>query len=157
MRDAIFKRLDTAFRFTNELSQSTSESSLNCRIAGVPSNSIGSQFWCIIGARESYIKAIVSGGWLGFSCSLTRAQSKEPRSIQSALSETRDQALVVITKSEMSDSQWQLAFDLWEHEILHQGQLVRYFYANCIPFPLDFATRYDLSQPEPRPCTYETN
>ena len=150
MKEAIVKRLDVAFQLTNELSQSMGESMLNCRIAGVPSNSNGGQFWCIIGARQSYTKAIVSGGWLGFSCSLTRNQSKEPRSIEAALGETKDQALAAIASNDLSDRQWQLVFDLWEHEVLHQGQLIRYFYANGIPFPADFASRYDLAQPKPQ-------
>ena len=32
----------------------------------LPSNCIGDQFWCLIGARESYIRAIEEGEWQGF-------------------------------------------------------------------------------------------
>ncbi len=146
MNAILINRLDRAFQLTFGLSQMMSASTLESRIKDVPSNSMGSQFWCIVGARQSYTRGIAAGGWQGFSCSLTPTQSKDPASIQASLRQTHDDAIAAVTNQELSDAQWQLVMDLWEHEVQHQGQLIRYFYASAIAFPTDFANRYNLAQ-----------
>lgn len=148
MEETLIARLDAVLLLTKKLSENVDESALYRCIDGVPSNSIGSQFWCLVGARESYARAIAAGGWQGFSCSLSREQTKEPSSIQSALDVTRGRILDAIANTKMLASRSHLVFDVWEHEVLHQGQLVRYFYANGIRFPEEFASRYALDQPK---------
>ncbi|MGR9463067.1 hypothetical protein [Rhizobium leguminosarum] len=148
MDKILLGRLRDALLLTKELSESVDEHQLHRCINGVASNSIGSQFWCIVGARESYARGIVAGTWQGFACSLSREQTRQASSVRSALDVTQHKVLDAIERTEMSEGRWQLVLDLWEHEIQHQGQLIRYFYANGILFPEPFASRYALSQPK---------
>ena len=60
-------RFEIAFNLTSDLYNSIEENNLKSKISNLPSNSIGNQAWCIIGARESYFKAIKNSHWVGFS------------------------------------------------------------------------------------------
>jgi len=41
-----------------DLVDSLDEESLDRKLPGLPSNTMGSQLWCVVGARESYTNAI---------------------------------------------------------------------------------------------------
>jgi hypothetical protein len=97
--------------------------------------------WCIVGARESYIRAIEKGAWLGFSCSL--ATPKIKKSVLASLQETH-RNLSEINFVVLNDAQINLAFDLLEHEIQHHGQLIRFVYANGLTFPESWHERYTV-------------
>ena len=75
--EIIIRRLQNAFDLTLDLVQAMSSDDLKLTLKGLPSNMIGEQLWCIIGARESYLKAIANGGWVGFTCSLDDPTSKD--------------------------------------------------------------------------------
>ncbi len=135
------EKLERSFILTHDLVEHLDEASLSLDLPGLPSNQISGQFWCIIGARESYIKAIVMGGWQGFSCSLKTPQAK--KSVLSALDESHQQ-LREINFSELTDVQLELAFSLLEHEIQHHGQLIRFVYANQLTFPTSWNKRYTV-------------
>ncbi|MCC5996636.1 MAG: hypothetical protein JJU18_09745 [Oceanicaulis sp.] len=149
MDKILLQRVEAALELTNSLGEGLAADDLGRRIDQVPSNSIGSQFWCVVGARESYRRGMLAGEWQGFSCSLAREQTRQPASMQAALAQTRDDILKTAAAMEWGGQAAQLLFDLWEHEVMHQGQLVRYFYANAIAFPAAFASRYALAQPAP--------
>lgn len=53
------ERLETAFNLTEDLASSLSGEELTMRLRDIPSNTIGEQMWCIVGARESYLEAII--------------------------------------------------------------------------------------------------
>lgn len=138
------QRLAQATELTNSLAAHLSSEQLKSHNGGSPSNSIGAQFWCVVGARESYARAFEAGAWQGFSCSLT--EPEVPASVQAALaaSQTGLQALLDAAAQPWDAARQRILFDLLEHEAQHQGQLIRYFYANSIPFPPDFAKRFAL-------------
>lgn len=140
-------RLQQSMLLTDSLAEALDQASLQHRNGDTPSATIGSQFWCVVGARESYSAGIAAGHWTGFSCSLGRAQAKQPSAVQTALTRSRNAVLDVLTEHADSEGRTTLAFDLLEHESQHQGQLIRYFYTNRIAFPVDFAKRYALQQP----------
>jgi hypothetical protein len=128
---------------TDGLAQGLSPDDLVKTNGDAPSNTIGEQFWCVIGARESYAKAFAAGSWQGFACSLADATSLS--NVRDALASSRR---VVVDSMEgsttSSDAHHELLFALLEHETQHHGQLIRFFYANAIPFPAAFAHRYAL-------------
>ena len=66
--DLPIPRLTRAFILTYELVAALPEEALKLKLGDLPSNSIGEQLWCIIGARESYLKAMRNEDWAGFSC-----------------------------------------------------------------------------------------
>ena len=40
------------------------------KLPGIRSSTVGAQLWCVIGARESYARALDTGSWQGFACSV---------------------------------------------------------------------------------------
>ena len=137
----ILEKLNRAFGLTHDLVSHLDEEALKLKLPNLPSNKISAQLWCIVGARESYLKAIEAGGWSGFSCSLDTPQVKA--SVLAALESTQAQ-LEVLDFVEMGESQLDLAFDLLEHEIQHHGQLMRYVYGNKLTFPESWNKRYTV-------------
>jgi hypothetical protein len=86
-REPTFKgKLIRAFQLTYDLLYHLDETSLNLDLPNLPSNRIAGQLWCVVGARESYTKAIEMGEWKGFSCSL--ATPKVKKSVLVSLEET---------------------------------------------------------------------
>jgi hypothetical protein len=130
-----------AFQLTHDLVAHLDETSLNLDLPNLPSNRIAGQIWCIVGARESYTKAIEIGAWQGFACSLVTPKIK--KSVLAALQET-DKKLNEIDFTGLTDAQIDLAFNLLEHEIQHHGQLIRFVYANGLTFPESWHKRYTV-------------
>jgi hypothetical protein len=135
------EKLDRSFRLTHDLVAHLDETSLNLDLPGLPSNRIAGQLWCVVGARESYTKAIEMGGWKGFSCSLTAPRVKQ--SVLAAL-ETTHKKMSEIDFTALTDAQVELAFSLLEHEVQHHGQLIRFIYGNGLTFPESWNKRYTV-------------
>jgi len=134
-------KLDRSFKLTHDLVSHLDETSLSLDLPGLPSNRIAGQLWCIVGARESYIKAIETDGWKGFSCSLTTPRVKQ--SVLAALEATHKR-MNEIDFADLTDVQIELAFNLLEHEIQHHGQLIRFVYGNGLTFPDSWNKRYTV-------------
>lgn len=116
---------------------------LSSRLPGVPSNSIGGQLWCVVGARESYARAIAAGAWAGFTCSLD--EPGDPARVAAAL-ETSAAAVAseLQSRERLTDVQERLVLDLLEHEAQHHGQLIRYLYGLRLAIPPSWKERYAL-------------
>jgi hypothetical protein len=141
MNQKLKENLQRAFQLTQSLVTHLDEKSLALDLPDLPSNRIGGQLWCVVGARESMLKGIEMGGWQGFSCSLSTPRVKQ--SVLAVLEATLVQ-LEALDFSELSDSQIVLAFDLLEHEVQHHGQLIRYVYGNSLTFPESWHERYTV-------------
>lgn len=141
MNQVLKARLDRSFQLTHDLVAHLDETSLNLDLPELPSNRISAQLWCIVGARESYTRAIADGAWNGFACSLTTPQVKG--SVLAAL-ETSHACLNEIDFTNLSELQIKFAFDLLEHEIQHHGQLIRFVYGNKLGFPESWNRRYTV-------------
>lgn len=141
MNKQLKAKLSRAFKLTYDLVFHLDETSLNLDLPNLASNRIAGQLWCIVGARESYTKAIEMGEWKGFSCSLATPNNKN--SVLLTLEET-DRKLNEINFTELTDAQIDLAFSLLEHEIQHHGQLIRFVYANGLTFPESWNKRYTV-------------
>jgi hypothetical protein len=141
MNQRLKTHLDRSFKLTHDLVAHLDEPSLGLDLPNLPSNRIADQLWCIVGARESYTRAIAAGGWQGFSCSLTTPRVKE--SVLVVLEATH-KSLGEINFADLNDAQLDLAFDLLEHEVQHHGQLIRFVYANGLGFPGSWNKRYTV-------------
>ncbi|MEO6694655.1 MAG: hypothetical protein ABIY50_03435 [Ignavibacteria bacterium] len=138
----IKERLSNAFILTNELLESIAESNLKLKIPNVPSNTIGGQYWCVIRARQSYIKTIENGGeWMGFTCDLKNPHSKEE--IEKLLKSTFKD-LEHLKLDEKNEKVLIKLVELFEHEIQHHGQLIRFIYANKLKFPESWKKKYTV-------------
>ena len=86
-------------------------------LPGLPSNTIGQQLWCVVGARQSYLKAIIEGGWKGFSCSLAGNQIGVKIEVRSQLEKSKSAFLEFINSADsLSPAQQSMLIDLLEHE-----------------------------------------
>jgi hypothetical protein len=141
MNQQLKSRLSRSFELTHDLVSHLDEGALNLDLPGLPSNRIASQLWCMVGARESYIRAIQLGGWKGFSCSLATPHAKH--AVLAALEATERQ-LNEIDFTGLTEIQIGFAFQLLEHEVQHHGQLIRFVYANGLTFPESWNRRYTV-------------
>lgn len=141
MNQQLKAKLERSFKLTHDLVGHLDEESLSLDLPGLPSNRISGQLWCIVGARESYLKAVEAGGWQGFACSLTSPQVKQ--SVLAALEATHKR-LGEIGFADLTNAQVDLAFDLLEHEVQHHGQLIRFVYGNGLTFPDSWHKRYTV-------------
>lgn len=143
--DQLRKRLERTDRLLRDLVEVLTPEHLATDLGGLPSNTIGGQLWCVVGARESYVRAAQAGEWQGFSCRLSADQTRDPRAILAALAET-DADISEAANGAVSGSPAEdFLFDLLEHEVQHHGQLIRYLYALGIERPGSWKERYALT------------
>ncbi|WP_051189141.1 hypothetical protein [Halalkalibacillus halophilus] len=140
--DALITRFLQSLHLSEDYFEHVNERSLELKIPNAPSNTIGEQAYCIIGARESYLNALKAGEWIGFECSLTNSNDKN--SIIALLNETHRNIEDFLQANNLNEINVNLLMDLYEHEIQHHGQLIRYTYANKIDFPKNWNTRYTV-------------
>ena len=140
--EILIKKITRAFNLTSDLVDSLSDAQFTLTLNDLPSNTIGQQLWCLIGARESYLKAIQNSKWSGFSCSLqnTTAQAE----IMNCLKESFKNTIAFLNENTLSEIQLDFLLDLLEHEIQHHGQLIRYIYGNKLSFPKSWTKRYTV-------------
>jgi hypothetical protein len=143
--DTIKKNFNRSFDLYQELIKSLDEEHLSTKLPNLPSNTIGGQIWCVVGARESYSKAIHADKWSGFACSLNSEQVHIKTEVLNALvrSEKAVQDVLLFIEK-YSDAQNQLIVDLLEHETAHHGQLIRYLYGAKLKIPAGWKSRYAL-------------
>jgi len=141
--ELVINRVLKAMELTYDFYNFIPEHSLTMDIPNAPSNSIFQQVWCIVGARESYLKALEKGSWDGFSCSLQGSPDKGV--VLDKLEESALNLKNFFTGTGSELINWNLVIDLLEHEIQHHGQLIRYSYANKLGFPNSWIKRYTVS------------
>lgn len=146
MRAKVIEHLNAAALAHHQIVQSLSGEDLGRRL-GDRSNTIGAQMWCVVGARESYTKAIENDGWIGFGCSLSGRDVASKERVLEALARSKAGLTETIDGVEWTDTRDGLLLDLLEHEIQHQGQIIRYVYSLGRRFPESWATRWALDQP----------
>jgi len=153
----IIDRLQRSFALWEDMARGLPEEAFAARLP-VASSTIGQQFWCLIGARESYTRAIASGGWQGFACSLAadeitsraailRALQNSAAGFQRCMTELASENDNVNTGSAAENDNLRdgLLLDLMEHEAQHMGQLIRYCYGLGYSFPPGWQQRWALS------------
>ena len=144
MRETAIEHIRALFRAHDDLAGHLSAAALTKKLP-VPSNTVGEQFWCIVGARESYTSALEHDGWAGFACSLAPKDVSNPQKIAAALRDSAARFEGVVSSLEWTATRDGLLLDLLEHETQHQGQLIRYVYGLGESFPESWVTRWNLS------------
>jgi hypothetical protein len=137
--------LQRSFGLYDDLIAELPEAALGMGLPDIPSNAIGAQLWCVVGARESYARALEAGQWSGFACSLDSAGSRNKAAVRVALSRSAEAILRLLENIETyDDDRNRLVIDLLEHEAAHQGQLIRYLYGLKLTIPGSWKARYAL-------------
>ncbi|MEZ5384232.1 MAG: hypothetical protein R3F13_01825 [Prosthecobacter sp.] len=145
----IQERIERSFGLFRDLVECIDADALSSKLPGLPSNAVGLQLWCVVGARESYAQAIKAGQWAGFTCSLDVTTQKT--AVAEALRRSAEGVLTELSGMDaFTDVQHRLVVDLLEHEAAHQGQLIRYLYGLRLPIPESWKARFALENHSPR-------
>jgi hypothetical protein len=144
LQHLIDTRLDAVFGLYDELVASLDEGQLRQSLP-VPSNPIGMQLWCVVGARETWARAMQMGTWGPFACSIASFEdTQNPSLVASALATSasafREAALV----SPADETRTDLKLGLLEHESQHLGQILRYLLGLGIEPPPGWKQRFAL-------------
>jgi hypothetical protein len=144
LQHLIDTRLDAVFELYGELVASLDDRQLRQSLP-VPSNPIGMQLWCVVGARETWARAMTTGAWGPFGCSIASFEdSQNPSLVAGALAASasafQDAALASPTDEIRTD--FKLA--LLEHESQHLGQILRYLLGLGIEPPPGWKKRFAL-------------
>ena len=102
---------------------------------------LGYQFWCMVGAHESYLRKLEQGSWQGFSSSLDQLEQVTPPVIQQQMmaADAAMQTLLGRIDLEQPLDNGQLGasvvLQLIRHELHHHGQLINYLFCHHLPVP----------------------
>jgi uncharacterized protein with PhoU and TrkA domain len=126
MKDNLLRNMRARFDAYNDLIADCDENILQEKIDAPKHKSLVEHLWCVIGARESYALALEAGEWQGFSCSLTQFSKDD---VAEKLRESSTAVISVIEAIEdWSDARDELLLTLNEHEVMHEGQIIRHMY-----------------------------
>ncbi|KAA3631947.1 MAG: hypothetical protein DWP97_12045 [Calditrichaeota bacterium] len=142
MNKTIITKLKRAFTLYDDLLEFIPEKYLTQKIQNTPSNPLGHQLWCVVGARHSYTKALKAGAWQGFDCPLKTEETAFSKAVSEKLKTTADDLLDFLENNE--EYLLDILLDLYEHEIQHHGQIIRYLYAFKLGVPESWKKRYNL-------------
>lgn len=120
---------------------------LRSHLRDLPSDTIGHQLWCVLGARESFPKAARAGEWQGFTSPVSRDGTTDAATLRAAFVQTAvdvDKWVTGIDAADEDSLRYVLA--LLEHETQHQGQLIRYLYGLGIARPHTWQQQYALDE-----------
>jgi hypothetical protein len=144
LQHLIDTRLDALFELYDELIASLDDTQLRQSLP-VPSNPIGLQLWCVVGARETWAHALETGTWGPFACSIasfedTRNSDLVAGALAASASAFREAALA----SPADEIRTDFKLALLEHESQHLGQILRYLLGLGIEPPGGWKKRFAL-------------
>ncbi|TCS35678.1 hypothetical protein [Reinekea marinisedimentorum] len=133
MRDIVIRNIKARFAVIDELAKSITEAQFSAKLDVPKYKSVEDHLWCIVGARESYFRALLAGEWQGFNCSLTGESDKS--SYEYALLQTHKNFENVLSSVHWSESTETILASLYEHEVMHEGQIIRLLYGLGLQMP----------------------
>ena len=133
MKEVLIKNIGSRFDAYNEIISECDDQILQIKLDIPKNKSLAEHFWCVVGARESYTRAIEANEWQGFACSLQQFTQTD---ISIKLQESASSLHSVINNvDQWTEARDTLLLDLNEHEIMHEGQLIRQLYGLKIDIP----------------------
>ncbi len=124
MRDRIIENLKARFAAYDDLAAELNDGALDARVDVPKHKSLKEHLWCVVGARESYAAALKAGEWQGFTCSMTAYSNGD---FKSALRSSAQAVMnAVDNTSEWTEDHDSLLATLSEHEVMHEGQIIRH-------------------------------
>ncbi len=126
-------------------------SQLDLKLPFEQSQPISYQFWCMVGAHESYVKKLQTGKWQGFACSLDDFETMTTALIKQQMHKT-DAVLDDLLKSldltaplKNGQPAHEVVMQMIKHEMHHQGQLINLMYCHNLPIPESWRDEWALS------------
>ncbi len=133
MRELLVESLRRRFASYDDLAGTLDDARLGQKLDANKHKSLLEHLWCVVGARESYARALATGDWQGFSCSMSEY------TIGEVIEKLRTSAGVVLnTVDEVSDwteQRERYLLELSDHEVMHEGGVIRHMYAFELPIP----------------------
>ena len=127
MHEQILSRLLSRFEAYSDLAETLDDDLLTQAIDLPKHKTLAEHLWCVVGARESYARAIEQGSWAGFSCSMKASSTTEFR--EKLRDSSKAAELAIRAVSDWSEERSDLLATLAEHEVMHEGQIIRHIYA----------------------------
>jgi hypothetical protein len=144
MQHLIDARLDAVFGLYDELITSLDGTQLRQSLP-VPSNPIGMQLWCVVGARETWARAMEKGTSGPFGCSIgSFADTQNPRLVAEALAKSGSEFREAARANPEDETRTDFKLALLEHESQHLGQILRYLLGLAIDPPAGWKKRFAL-------------
>lgn len=136
MKKILKEKIEFIFGMHRDLLHTLRAENYAYKLKGLRSNTIGSQLLCVAGARESYYKSILGNEGFKWTCSFDGKMANVKTELDRYMGEYEKEIIKFIEDTEeISSNQTSLILDLLSHEYLHQGQMIRYLYANHLPIP----------------------
>ena len=126
MRETVINHIEQRFQAWRDLAEAVDDDQLMDKLPVAKSKALREHFWCVIGARESYTKALEAGEWVGFGCSLEKIDREEVLSVLDASATNFRKTVNAI--DDWNDQRHELLTMLMEHEVMHEGQVIRLMY-----------------------------
>ena len=137
MRETIVANLRKRFDFYTDLVAQVDEAAINAELDIPRHRSLGMHLWCIVGSRESFAKAIAAGEMAGWRSSVKRFERDE---FSAKLVESARLLLEAIDAvREWTPERDQLLAQIAEHEVMHEGQIIRLMFGLEKPLPASCA------------------
>ncbi|WP_349427731.1 hypothetical protein [Microbacterium sp. LWS13-1.2] len=146
MNDLLRRRFTRSNTLYIDLVDALTTEQLGSRLA-VPSDTVGHQLWCVLGARESYPRAAQAGQWQGFTSPVSVEQTTDAAALRTAFVQTASDVGEWIAGLDAEDeAALTYALALLEHETQHHGQLIRFQYGLGIDRPHSWQQQYALDE-----------
>jgi hypothetical protein len=127
---------------------------LDLKLPFATSQTLGYQFWCMVGAQESYTRKLEHGKWQGFSSSLDQFEEVTPAIITQQMKKA-DEALTHLLQTMTSERKLlngqyahEIVFQMIKHESHHHGQLLNFMFCFRLPIPQSWHDEWALSYDE---------
>lgn len=147
MNQLLRRRLELANTLYLDFVGTVTSENLRSHLGDLPSDTVGHQLWCVLGARESFPRAARAGDWQGFTSPVTKEQTTDAAALRAAFVQTAadvDEWVTGIAADDDDSLRYVLA--LLEHETQHHGQLIRYLYGLGIERPQSWQRQYALDE-----------
>lgn len=126
MRESVIRQIESHFQSYEDFVETLQPDDLKPKLDVIKHKSVMEHLWCIVGSRESYAKAIVEDRWQGFSCSMKKYDHAD---FVTALRSSGEEIQASINGvSEWTLTRDKLLLELLEHEVMHEGQIIRHMY-----------------------------
>ena len=154
LSDGIHEHWRQLRAMTYDLLDHLTREDLEKRLPFPESQTLGYQFWCMLGAQESWLPLLRYGTWQGFTCSLDQIDMTTDAlaTIKAQFRKADAQLFEVLDSGdllrELKDGATPLThyLNLVEHEAHHQGQLINFIYAIGLAIPESWAEKWALSR-----------
>lgn len=104
------------------------------------------QLWCVVGARETWARAMEKGTWGPFRCSIgSFEETQKPDLVADALASSSTAFREAARANAQDETRTDFKLALLEHESQHLGQILRYLLGLGIDPPRGWKKRFALT------------